>query len=79
MMGPMAALLVTPMASSVIETVTSSLINTITGKGVWRARKGQEVGFLSLLSVLLLLKGPLEKESLIKFFSPAPFFNQYRD
>ena len=67
-MGPMAALLVTPMASSVIETVTSSLINTITGKGVWRARKGQEVGFLSLLSVLLLLKGIFGKGVMDKNF-----------
>ena len=62
-MGPMAASLITPMTSSVIETV-----NTITGKGVWRARKGQEVGFLSLLSVPLLLKGIFGKGVMDKNF-----------
>ena len=38
----MAASLVAPMASSLIEPVPSSLTNALSGKGVIRARKGQE-------------------------------------
>ena len=68
MMGPMVASLIAPMASSMIETVTYSLINAITGKGVWRARKGQEGGFLPLSLVPLLLKGIIGKGVMDEYF-----------
>ena len=44
-MGLMAASLIAPMASSFIQPVASSLIKAITGKGVRRARRGQEGRF----------------------------------
>ena len=53
MIAPMAASLLTPTASSFIQPVASSLINAITGKGVMRAGKRQEGGFL-ILSALPL-------------------------
>ena len=52
MIEPMAVSLIAPMASSLIQAFASSLINTISGKGVMRARKGQEKGFLPLLTLL---------------------------
>ena len=47
---------VVSMASSLVQSVTSSLINAISGKGVIRARKRQEVGFLPLLALPLMMK-----------------------
>ena len=55
-MTPTAASLIAPMASWLIQTVASSLINAITVKGVRRAGKGQECGFLQLLALTLLMK-----------------------
>ena len=51
-MAPVAALLTAPMASSLIQCIASSLINTITGKEVKRGGKGQENGFLPLLTFI---------------------------
>ena len=48
MVKPMAASLVEPMVSSLIQHVASSLLDAITGKGVCRARKGNEDGFMPL-------------------------------
>ena len=39
-----------------MQPVASSLINAITRKGVMRAEKGQENGFLSLLALPLMMK-----------------------
>ena len=47
---------VASMASSFIQPVASSLINDITGKGVRRAGKGQEGGYLPLLALPLMMK-----------------------
>ena len=44
------------MASSFIQSVAFSLINAISGKGVKRAGKGQEGGFLPLIALPLMLK-----------------------
>ena len=52
MIEPVAVSLIAPLASSLIQPVTSSLINTLSGKGVMRAGKGQEKGFLPLLTLL---------------------------
>ena len=38
-----------------IQSVASSMINTITEKGVMRAEKGQEGGFLLLLAIPLMM------------------------
>ena len=51
----MAALLIAPMASSLIQPVGSLLMNVINGKGVMRAAKGQEVGFLPSLALPLVI------------------------
>ena len=48
MMAPMVASLIALMTSSLIQFVASSLISTIFEKGVMRAGKGQEGGFLLL-------------------------------
>ena len=56
MMAPMAASLITAMASSLIQPLAFLLINAITGKGVRRAGKGQESGFLPLLAAPLVMK-----------------------
>ena len=56
MTAPMAASLKAPMASSLIQPVASSLINAILEKGVVRARKGQESGFLPLLALPIIMK-----------------------
>ena len=66
MIAPIAASLITSKASSLIQSVASSLINTITGKGVIRAGKGQEGGFLPSLVLPLMIKAitsSLGKES----------------
>ena len=55
-MAPMGPLLIVSMASSLIQPVASSLVNAITGKGVMRARKGQESGILPLLTLPLMMK-----------------------
>ena len=52
MIEPVAVSLIAPMASSLIQPVASSLINTLSGKGVMRAGKGKEKGFLPLLTLL---------------------------
>ena len=52
MIEPVAVSLIAPMASSLIQPVASSLINTLSGKGVMRAGKGEEKGFLPLLTLL---------------------------
>ena len=49
MMAPMTASLIATMGSSLIQPIASSLINFITGKG-------QEDGFLLLLSLPLMMK-----------------------
>ena len=51
MIAPMAASLIAPMASSLMHPVASSLI-----KGVMRARKGQQAGFLPSLTLSLMMK-----------------------
>ena len=48
--------MIAPMASLFIQPVVSSLINAISGKGVTRAGKGQESGFLPLLALPLMMK-----------------------
>ena len=48
MMAPMVASLIALMTSSLIQFVASSLISAIFEKGVMRAGKGQEGGFLLL-------------------------------
>ena len=50
-MAPMVASLIATMTSSLIQPATCSLINTKTGKGIMRAGKEQEDGFLSLLAL----------------------------
>ena len=52
----MPASLIAPMASSLMHPVASSLINAITEKGVMRARKRQEAGFLPSLTLSLMMK-----------------------
>ena len=54
MMTPIAASLIAPMTSSLIQAMTSSLINVITGKGVMRAGKVKESGFLPFLAAPLI-------------------------
>ena len=52
----MAASLITAMASSLIQPLAFLLINAMTGKGVRRAGKEQESGFLPLLAAPLVMK-----------------------
>ena len=56
MMAPLAASLIAPMASSLIQPVASSLINFISEKGVMKAEKGLEGGFLPLVALSLMIK-----------------------
>ena len=56
MMAFMAASLLAPMDFSLIQSAASSLINAISGKGIMRAGKGQECGFLPLLALSLTMK-----------------------
>ena len=56
MMAPMAASLIARKASSLVKPVASSRINAISRKGVMRAGKGQEGGFLPLLALPLMIK-----------------------
>ena len=84
MMVPMVPSLMAPMTSSLMQTVAFSLINAIFVRGVRRAGKGQEAGFLPLLAYLwyykLCLKSDIIKRIIwIKNFSVAPYFYQYRD
>ena len=52
----MVASLIQPVSSSLIQPVASSLIKAIAGKGVMRAGKRQEGGFLPLLALPLMIK-----------------------
>ena len=75
------------MASSLIQPEASSLINAISGKGVLRARKGQEFGFLPLIVFSLMIKAMSGKgaarvgigynnmNNRDKIFSSAQFFS----
>ena len=56
MVAPMVASLIQPVSSSLIQPVASSLIKAIAGKGVMRAGKRQEGGFLPLLALPLMIK-----------------------
>ena len=51
MMAPMAASLIALMVSLLIQSNVYLLINAISEKGVIRTGKGQEGGFLSLLTL----------------------------
>ena len=51
MMAPMAASLIALMVFLLIQSNVSLLINAISEKGVIRTGKGQEGGFLSLLTL----------------------------
>ena len=53
---PVSSSLIQPVASSLIQPVASSLIKAIAGKGVMRAGKRQEGGFLPLLALPLMIK-----------------------
>ena len=48
--------MVAPMVASLIQPVASSLIKAIAGKGVMRAGKRQEGGFLPSLALPLMIK-----------------------
>ena len=61
MIAPMAASLIVLMVASFIQPLASSLINALSGQGVMRARKGQEGGFLPLLTLPLITKAMCEK------------------
>ena len=71
------------MASSLIQPV-ASLTNPISEKGDMRSRKGEEVGFLALLALPLMMK-VLRKEVMrigrayndIHYMDPS--FKQHRD
>ena len=52
----MAASLIAPMVSSLIQTVTSSFINVISEKIAMTARKGQDGGFIPLLTLALMIE-----------------------
>ena len=75
-MTPTAASLIAPMASSLMQPIASSLINSITGKG-------QEGGFLLLLSLSLMMKvlgkgvRTAGRGYMIKMFSSPTSFEQY--
>ena len=56
MVAPMVASLIQPVTSSLIQPVASSLIKAIAGKGVMRAGKRQEGGFLPSLALPLMIK-----------------------
>ena len=58
----MSVSLIALMASSLLKPTVSSLIYTITGKGIVRAGKEQEGGFLPLLAIPLTTE-VLKKES----------------
>ena len=53
---PVSSSLIQPVAFSLIQPVASSLIKAIAGKGVMRAGKRQEGGFLPLLALPLMIK-----------------------
>ena len=53
-MVPIIASLIAPMASSLIKLKTPSMINAASEKGVMRAEKGQEGGFIHLAIHLIL-------------------------
>ena len=52
----MAASLRAPMVSSLIQTVASSFINVISEKIAMTARKGQDGGFIPLLTLALMIE-----------------------
>ena len=55
-MTPMAAPVIAAIASSLIQPVASSFIKVISVKGVTKAGKEQEGGFLPLLALPLMMK-----------------------
>ena len=83
MMEPMVASLMSPMATS--------LMHAISGKGVTKARKGQESGLIPLLALPLMIKVTSgkgvqkQKDDIIiwiiwiKSFSSVSSYKQYRD
>ena len=52
----MAASLIAPMVSSLIQIVASSFINVISEKIAMTARKGQDGGFIPLLTLALMIE-----------------------
>ena len=60
----MAASLIAAMASSVMQPVATSLINAIYGKGIRRVGKGQDIGFLLLSALHLVIKTMSGKEGI---------------
>ena len=81
-----------PMVASLISPMASSLMHAISGKGVTKARKGQESGLIPLLALPLTIKvtsgkGVQKQEDVIiiwiiwikSFSSVLPSYKQYRD